>query len=47
MNWYYWTLLAGVYGIMIILFLAFLRGANLRDEPQNPIQREDEFGRRI
>jgi hypothetical protein len=47
MNWYHWALLVGVYGIMIILILTFLRGANPWEDSENPIQREDEYGRRI
>ena len=29
MNWYHWVMLLGVWFIMVILLLAFLRGADL------------------
>ena len=45
----HWILMAVTYIILLVVFLAFLRGVSiLDDEPdEGEIIREDEFGRRI
>jgi hypothetical protein len=47
MGLFHWLLLIGIYGIMLVLILAFLRGANPWQEDEDPIIREDEYGRRV